>query len=121
MIPISNSTSKKGDLNLRRNKLETCLVILETLASYGPLKITHVIQKANVNCNVLKNYFDFLIKQGAVEERSVGRNRIVYAITERGLFLIKCFRGLNRMIPTWRIRNEIPSTKAKNELILQLA
>ena len=106
---------------MRRNKLETCLVILETLASFGPLKITHIIQKANVNCNVLKNYFVFLIKQGAVEKRCVGRNRIVYAITERGLFLIKCFIGLDHMIPTWRIRNEIPSTKAKNEPILELA
>jgi predicted transcriptional regulator len=95
---------------LRRSKLETCLSILETLASYGPLKKTHVMQKANVNCNVLKNYFDFLIKQDAVEEKCVGRNRIVYAITERGLYLIGCFMELNQVIPTSKI-----SAKTKNE------
>jgi predicted transcriptional regulator len=100
---------------LRRSKLETCLVILETLASHGPLKITHVMHKANVNCNVMKNYFDFLIKQGAVEEKSVERDRIVYAITERGLYLIRCFRDLNRMIPTEKIGTEIPLTKAKKQ------
>ena len=97
---------------MRRSKLETCLRILETLASDGPLKITHVMHKANVNCNVLKNYFDFLIKQGAVEEKCVGRDRIVYAITERGLYLIRCFKALNQVIPTVKIKSEIPSTKA---------
>ena len=96
---------------MRRNKLETCLVILETLASYGPLKITHVIQKANVNCNVLKNYFDFLIKQGAVEEKFAGKDRIVYAITEHGLDLIRCFKDLNQKIPTVKIGIELSSTQ----------
>jgi DNA-binding PadR family transcriptional regulator len=70
------------------------------------------MHKANVNCNVLKNYFDFLIKQGAVEEKCVGRDRIVYAITERGLYLIRCFKALNQVIPTVKIKSEIPSTKA---------
>lgn len=99
---------------MRRSKLETCLSILEILASRGPLKITHVMQKANLNCTVLKNYFDFLINQGAVEERCVERNRIVYAITERGLYLIRCFKELNHVIPTGKIRSG-PSIKAKNE------
>jgi DNA-binding PadR family transcriptional regulator len=72
------------------------------------------MQKANVNCNVLKNYFDFLIKQGAVEEKSVSRDRIVYAITDRGSYLIRCFKELNQVIPTVKI-SEIPSTKLKNQ------
>ena len=101
---------------MRRSKLETCLVILETLTSHGPLKITHVMQKANLNCTVMKNYFDFLIKQGAVEMKSVGRDRIAYAITERGLYLIRCFKELNQVIPTAKIRSEIPSIKVKKEL-----
>ena len=71
------------------------------------------MQKSNLNCNVLKNYFDFLIKQGAVEEKCVERDRIVYIITERGLYLIRCFKELNQVIPTMKIRNEIPSTKTK--------
>jgi len=100
---------------LRRSKLETCLSILETLARHGPLKITHVMQKSNLNCSVLKNYFDFLIKQSAVEEKFVGGDRTVYAITERGLYLIRCFKELNQVIPTAKIRSEIPSTKAKKE------
>jgi predicted transcriptional regulator len=98
---------------LRRSKLETCLSILEALAIHGPLKITHVMQKANVNCNVLKNYFVFLIKQGAVEEKYADRNKTVYAITERGAYLIKCFKELNQVTPRGKIRSELPSSKTK--------
>ena len=100
---------------MRRSKLETCLSILETLARHGPLKITHVMQKANVNCSVLKNYFDFLLRQGAVEEKCVEREKIVYAITQRGLYLIRYFNELNQVIPTAKI-SEIRSTKAKKKL-----
>lgn len=102
---------------MRRSKLETCLSILETLANHGSQKITHVMQKANLNCNVLKNYFDFLIKQGAVEEKYVEKDRIVYGITERGVYLIRYFRELNQVIPTMKI-SQVRSTKALKEPIL---
>ena len=96
---------------MRRSKLETCLSILETLASCGPLKITHVMQNANVNCNAVKSYFDLLIKQGAVEEKCVEQEKIVYAITRRGLDLIRFFNALNKVSPTVKI-----NLKAKNGL-----
>jgi len=79
------------------------------------------MQKANLNCNVLKNYFDFLIKQGAVEEKLIGRDKIVYAITQRGFYLIKCFKELDRVIPTARIRSGIPLTKAKKNPFLTVS
>ena len=101
---------------MRRTKLETSLSILETLASRGPLKITHVMQKANLNCTVLKNYFDFLIEQRAVEEKRVEGNRIVYGITDRGAYLIKYFKGLNQLLPKTKI-SYTWSTKAEKEPI----
>ena len=88
------------DLSVRRSKLETCLSILETLAVHGSLKVTHIMKKANVNCNVLKKYLVFLIKQGAVEEKCIATEKMVYSITEHGLYLIRCFEKLNQMIPT---------------------
>jgi predicted transcriptional regulator len=42
---------------MRRSKLETCLSILETLANHDSLKITHVMQKANLNCSVCEELF----------------------------------------------------------------
>ena len=74
------------------------------------------MQKANLNFKVLGDYFDFLINQGAVEEKPVGRGGIVYAITERCLYLIRCFKELNNVIPTVKIQSEIGSTKVKKGL-----
>lgn len=56
---------------MRRSKLEMYVDILSVLAHKGPLKLTHVMYKANVNCCVLKEYLDFLIKQGLVEQRTL--------------------------------------------------
>jgi len=80
---------------MRRSKLEMYVDILKVLAQRGPLKLTHIMYKANVNCSVLKEYLDFLIKQELVEERLAGKNRIVYANTQKGISVLKYFRELN--------------------------
>jgi len=73
--------------------------ILCVLAQRGPLKLTHIMYKANVNCSALSEYLDFLLKQGLVEERNVKKNRMVYAVTQRGLTVIKSFRELKQALP----------------------
>jgi predicted transcriptional regulator len=73
--------------------------ILKVLARNGPLKLTHIMYKANVNCSVLKEYLDFLKAQNLVEEKTVGKKRIVYAITERGITVLKYFRELKSVLP----------------------
>ena len=84
---------------MRRSKLEMYVDILSVLAQRGPLKLTHIMYKANVNCSALSEYLDFLLKQGLVEERNVKKNRIVYAITQRGMTVIKSFRELKQALP----------------------
>ncbi len=84
---------------MRRSKLEMYIDILKVLARQGPLKLTHIMYKANVNCSVLKEYLDFLIDQNLVEERTVGKKRIVYALTDRGKTVLKYFRELQVMLP----------------------
>jgi predicted transcriptional regulator len=86
-------------LSLRRSKLEIYLGILSVLAQQGPLKLTHVMYKANVNCSVLIEYLGFLMQKELVEERSVGKKRTVYAITQRGVTVLKYFGELKRMLP----------------------
>jgi predicted transcriptional regulator len=73
--------------------------ILEVLAHRGPLKLTHVMYKANVNCSILKDYLEFLIKQGLVEEETMGKRRVAYAITERGVTVLKHFREFKQVLP----------------------
>jgi len=55
--------------------------------------------KANVNCSVLKEYLEFLIKQNLVEERIDSKQRVVYAITQRGITMLKYFRELTQALP----------------------
>ena len=86
-------------LTMRRSKLEMYIDILKVLAQRGPLKLTHVMYKANVNCKVLKNGLDFLIQNNLVAERITGKKRIVYAITESGLKVLRYFRELRTMLP----------------------
>ncbi|MEM3551270.1 MAG: winged helix-turn-helix domain-containing protein [Candidatus Bathyarchaeia archaeon] len=94
---------------MRRSKLEMYIDILSVLAHRGPLKLTHIMYKANVTCSVLKEYLDFLMKQNLVEERGVGERRVVYAITQRGITVLKHFRELKQVLPIIEeARNEAP-------------
>ena len=84
---------------MRRSKLEMFVDVLKVLAQRGPLKFTHIMYKANANCKVLKEYLDFLVGQGLVEERIVGKRRVVYATTQRGVTVLKYFRELEQVLP----------------------
>jgi predicted transcriptional regulator len=84
---------------MRRSKLEMYVDILTVLAHKGPLKLTHIMYKANVNCSVLKEYLDFLIKQGLVEERTMRKQRLVYTVTQKGMSVLKYFKELKQVLP----------------------
>ena len=84
---------------MRRSKLEIYVDILKVLGQKGPLKLTHIMYKANVNCKILKEYLDFLIKQGLVEENTIGKARVVFSVTQRGIIVLKYFRELRQVLP----------------------
>jgi predicted transcriptional regulator len=84
---------------MRRSKLEMYVDILKVLVHWGPLKLTHVMYKANVNCSVLRECIDFLIKQGLIEEKTLRRERKVYVIMQRGVTVLKYFRELKGVLP----------------------
>jgi predicted transcriptional regulator len=84
--------------------------ILKVLAQRGPLKLTHIMYKANVNCNVLKEYLDFLLKQGLIEERMAEKRKTVFAATQRGITVLKYFRELKQALPIIEeTRNRLPT------------
>src|SRR5665648_180338 len=94
---------------MRRSKLEMYVDILTVLARRGPLKLTHVMYKANVNCSVLKECLEFLMKQGLVEERIVGKQRVVFAVTQRGITVLKYFKELKEVLPiVEEAENQVP-------------
>lgn len=99
---------------MRRSKLEMYVDILRVLARRGPLKLTHIMYKANVNCSVLKQLLDFLMRQNLIEEQASSRKRkktrVVYVITERGLAVLRYFRELNRALQITEEVNKIPAS-----------
>jgi len=86
--------------------------ILRVLAHHGPLKLTHIMYKANVNCSVLKQSLDFLARQNLIEEQNLhsrkDKTKVVYAITERGRIVLKYFRELNSALQITEEANKIP-------------
>jgi len=83
---------------MKRSKLEICIETLQVLAFRGSLNITHISYNANVNCGVIKEYLETLTKQGLVEEKKVGKSRIFYSITERGVTVLKHFKVLKEAL-----------------------
>jgi len=57
----------------------------------------------NVNCTILRQRLDFLIKNSLVEERGLGKTTL-YAITERGIVVLK---ALNFQKYLGKITNKI--------------
>jgi len=84
---------------MRRSKLEMYIAILNVLANKGPLKLTHIMYKANLNCIVLRDNLDFLIKQELIVERTIRRDHTVFAVTQRGINVLKYFKELTKALP----------------------
>ena len=84
---------------MRRSKLEMYMDTLEALAYYGPLKLTRITYKAKLNCSVLRQFLDELISQNLVEERIVGKNKVVYALTHKARTVLKQYKELTQMLP----------------------
>jgi predicted transcriptional regulator len=75
---------------MRRSKLESYEDILGALVK-KPSTIDNIAYETNMNCPILTQRLDFLIKYGLVQERSSSRKKL-YSITERG---IAVFKALN--------------------------
>jgi predicted transcriptional regulator len=82
--------------------MEMYIDILKVMAQNGPMKLTHVMYKANVNCSVLKENLDFLIQQNLIKEQITikkrNKTKVRYAITEKGRTVIKYFNEVNRAL-----------------------
>ena len=87
---------------MRRSKMEMYIDILKVMAQNGPMKLTHIMYKANVNCNVLKENLSFLLQQNLIEEqikiKRRNKTKVRYAITERGRTIIKYFNEVNKAL-----------------------
>ena len=82
--------------------MEMYIDIVKVMAHHGPMKLTHIMYKANVNCSVLKGTLEFLIQQNLVEEQITVKKRnktkIRYAVTEKGKTVLKYFNRVDEAL-----------------------
>jgi predicted transcriptional regulator len=67
---------------MRRLRREIYAAILEEFINYGPMRLTKVATRANINYVVLKSIVNELVSDGVVEERK-SENNTVYAVTSK--------------------------------------
>ena len=63
------------------------------------MKITKITYKAKMNCNPLKAIIDDLIQKDIVEERTIEKNKVVYAATPKARLILSYFNELKEMLP----------------------
>ena len=96
---------------MKRSKVEIYIDILEVLATKGPLKLTHIMYGVNVNCSVLRQFLEYLTKQGLVEEQRVGKERNAYSISQLGAKVLKQFKALKEVLPI--VEETVKETKSQ--------
>ena len=95
---------------MRRSKLEEYLDILNVLTCGKHLKITHIMQKANMSFVPLKECLEYLISQGLAEKRMIMEHHTffeIFTITKKGTSAVACFKELNQTLPTIERQNSL--------------
>jgi len=105
---------------MRRSKLESYEDILGALVK-KPLAISRIAYETNMDCGLVRQRLNSLIKNGLAEERTSGKKRL-YAITERGISVFKALnfqRYLEKVADTIRLMDEathiIPAISEQHE------
>jgi predicted transcriptional regulator len=99
---------------MRRSKLSLVIDILSTLSKNSHLKFTHIMHKTNINNVSLREYLDFLVTKNLIEKKSIGRDRDVFVITQRGSELLKQFKIIEIALPEV-VENEFGNKTKESE------
>ena len=72
------------------------------------MKITPLAGKINVNASSLREIIDFMVKQELIEWKKVGKKRVSYTITQRGITVLKYFHELKDILESLESMKSIP-------------
>ena len=98
---------------MAQSKLERYLDVLEAIVD-RPKKIDNIAFFTKMECQAVKDSLAFLISTELVEERSLRNgNRIIYAITERGLTVFKTLRALKYLE---KLKTTLPIVEEAREI-----
>ena len=105
---------------MRRSKLEIYEAILGALVR-KPLTVDRIAYETSMDCAVIRQRIEFLLKHSLVEERSQTR-KTLYAITERGVTVLKTLnfqKYIEKVANTIRMMDEalqtVPDISAYND------
>jgi predicted transcriptional regulator len=87
---------------MKRSSLEIDVAVLQALTASKPLKLTHIMYKANLNANVLKKKLILLEAKGLIKSSKVhkerlkgpARERTFYGLTSQGLDVLRSYRSV---------------------------
>ncbi len=77
----------------KRSKLERYLDILKVVSEFGPIRRTHVLYRANLSWNELRESLDTLEKAEAITEIPNGKGTL-YKITGTGQRILSHYAGI---------------------------
>jgi predicted transcriptional regulator len=81
---------------MQRSKLKICIEVLCILASTGPMKLSQLTTKVELNKTHLNQHLKLLKNRGLVERQKLGENEIFYVATERGLKVLRVIGPLTK-------------------------
>ena len=84
---------------MRRSKMEMYISTIEALVDYGPMKITRITYKVNINCDPLRAILKDLIQKKLVEERKLEKTKVIYAATPKARTILSYFKEIKEMLP----------------------
>lgn len=87
---------------MKLSKLERCIEMLNTLDQQSTDKLTIILDEINTSENFLKEDMGFLIKQGLVEQRNIGK-QVAYSNTQKGRRVLRYFSGHLQESPNRRL------------------
>ena len=90
---------------LHRSKLQISIEILCSLSSNGPMKLTQINNKVELDKSRLLEYLSFLNDRGLIKEQNLGEDKKVYVVTERGLSVLKVIGPMVREAKRIQERN----------------
>ncbi len=84
---------------MRRSKVEMYVEVLDALVFHGPMRLTRITYKANLNYSLLKPILKDLMTNELVEKRRLKKNVVVYAATNAARKTLMRFNEVAQILP----------------------
>lgn len=88
-----------------RSKLQICVQILCTLSAGGPMNLTLLTKKVELDKPQLVSHLKLLKNRHLMGKEVLGENNILYFITDRGITILKVINPLVREAKRIQERN----------------